>query len=91
MPETTAKSARKPPRKVSYQHAGNGLTNPSGSYPVIHFHQQLGFDDLCQRQLGLQRDPNATYSLTDAVFMTLTGLIARASSLLKVAVVWSDQ
>ena len=91
MKKTTAKSARKPPKKVSYQHAGKGLTSQAGLIPVIHFLQKLGFDDLCERQLSLQRGSSATYSLTDAVFMTLTGLIAGADSLLKVVVVWSDQ
>jgi hypothetical protein len=91
MTKNTAKRARKPARKISYQHSAKGLTSQSGVVPVIHFLQRLGFDEVCDQQIDFNRSANARYSLSDSVFITLTGIIAGANSLLKVVGVWSDQ
>jgi hypothetical protein len=91
MTKNTSKLARKPARKINYQHSAKGLTSQSGVVPVIHFLQRLGFDDVCDKHLDFNRGTNAKYSLSDSVFITLTGIIAGARSLLKVVDVWSDQ
>ena len=41
--------------------------------------------------IDFERGSNARYSLSDSLFITITGIIAGASSLLKVVSVWSDQ
>ena len=46
---------------------------------------------MCAQQIDFKRGANAQYSLSDSLFMTITGMIAGASSLLKVVGVWSDQ
>jgi len=91
MTKNTSKLARKPARKINYQHSAKGLTSQSGVVPVIHFLQRLGFDEVCDQQIDFDRGANARYSFSDSVFITLTGIIAGASSLLKVVGVWSDQ
>ena len=91
MTKNTSKLARKPARKINYQHSAKGLTSQSGVVPVIHFLQRLGFDEVCDQQIDFDRGANALYSFSDSVFITLTGIIAGASSLLKVVGVWSDQ
>lgn len=91
MSKNTKKSARKPAPKIRYQSSGKGLTSQAGVIPAVHFLNQLGFNDVCDKHIHFQRGDNATYSLTDSVFMTLLGMIAGANSLLKVVAVWSDQ
>ena len=91
MSKITKKFARKPAGKIRYQATGKGLTSQAGVIPAIHFLNKLGFDEVCQKHIDFERGSNATYSLNDSVFMSLIGMIAGASSLLKVVAVWSDQ
>lgn len=91
MTKNTSNRARKPARKIDFQHTAKGLTSQSGVVPVIHFLQRLGFDEVCGQHIDFTRGSNARYSFSDALFMTITGIIAGASSLLKVVGVWSDQ
>ena len=91
MTKNTSNRARKPARKINYKHTANGLTSQAGVVPVIHFLQRIGFDALCDKHMDFERSSNARYSLSDSLFMTITGIIAGASSLLKVVSVWSDQ
>ena len=91
MTKNTSNRARKPARKINYKHTANGLTSQAGVVPVIHFLQRIGFDALCDKHMDFERGSNARYSLSDSLFMTITGIIAGASSLLKVVSVWSDQ
>ena len=91
MTKNTSNRARKPTRKINYKHTANGLTSQAGVVPVIHFFQRIGFDALCDKHIDFERGSNARYSLSDSLFMTITGIIAGASSLLKVVSVWSDQ
>jgi hypothetical protein len=84
MTKNTSKNVLKPARKIHYQHPAKGFTSQSGIVPVIHFLQRLGFDDVCDQHIDLNQDSNARYTLSDSVFITLTGIIAGASSLLKV-------
>ena len=91
MTKNTSNRARKPARKINYKHTANGLTSQAGVVPVIHFLQRIGFDALCDKHIDFERSSNARYSLSDSLFMTITGIIAGASSLLKVVSVWSDQ
>ena len=91
MTKNTSNRARKPARKINYKHTANGLTSQAGVVPVIHFLQRIGFDALCDKHIDFERGSNARYSLSDSLFMTITGIIAGASSLLKVVSVWSDQ
>ena len=91
MTKHTSKSARKPAPKINYHHSAKGLTSQSGIAPVIHFLQRLGFDEVCKQQIDFYRGSNARYSFSDALFMTVIGTIAGATSLLKIVAVWSDQ
>ena len=83
MTKNTSNRARKPARKINYKHTANGLTSQAGVVPVIHFLQRIGFDALCDKHMDFERGSNARYSLSDSLFMTITGIIAGASSLLR--------
>jgi hypothetical protein len=91
MSKITRKSARKPAGKIHFQHSGKGLTSQAGVIPPMHFLNRIGFDQACQKHLDFQRNDRALYSMGDAIFLTVIGLIAGASSLLKVVSVWADQ
>ena len=76
MTKNTSNRARKPARKINYKHTANGLTSQAGVVPVIHFLQRIGFDALCDKHIDFERGSNARYSLSDSLFMTITGIIA---------------
>jgi hypothetical protein len=91
MSKNTKKPTRKSAKKIRFQSSGKGLTSQAGVIPAVHFLQNLGFDDVCDKHMDLPRADNARYSLTDAVFLTLICVLAGANSLLKVVAVWADQ
>ena len=91
MSKNTSNITRKPARKINYQHTAKGLTSQAGVVPVVHFLQQIGLDEVCDKHIEFSRGANARYSLSISLFITITGMIAGASSLLKVISIWSDQ
>jgi hypothetical protein len=91
MSKNTSNIIRKPGRKINYQHTANGLTSEAGVVPVVHFLQRIGLDEVCDKHIEFSRGANARYSLSVSLFITITGMIAGASSLLKVIGIWSDQ
>ena len=91
MNKHTKRIARKPVGKIRYQSTGKRLTSQAGIIPAMRFLNRLGFDSLCQQKLDLQRGSNAIYNMTDSVYLSVIGLIAGATSLLKVVTVWSDE
>ncbi|MFT6909332.1 MAG: hypothetical protein ACJAS1_006048 [Oleiphilaceae bacterium] len=59
--------------------------------PVVHFLQRIRLDEVCNKHIEFSSGANARYSLSDSLFITSTGMIAGASSRLKVIGIWSDQ
>jgi len=91
MSKNNRKITRKPASKIRYQHTGKKLTSQAGVIPAMRFLDHIGFDQACRKHLDLQRADNARYSLGDSIYLTVIGMIAGATSLMKVVSVWADQ
>jgi hypothetical protein len=59
--------------------------------PAVHFLQRIRLDEVCDKHIEFSPRANARYSLSVSLFITITDMIAGASSLLKVIGIWSDQ
>lgn len=90
MKNNTTSKARLSSRKVRIKNLAKGLTSQAGLIPVVQFLDRLGFCGLVDEDVGHKRGENAVYTLTDAVFLTTVGMVGGATSLLKVAALWSD-
>ncbi len=90
MKKNTTSKARLSSRKVRIINQAKGLTSQAGLIPVVRFLDRMGFCGLVDENVGHQRGDNAVYTLTDAVLLTMVGIIGGAGSLLKVVSVWSD-
>ena len=85
------RSARGAAPKIHYGEAGPAHTSQGGLAPVIQFLDHLGFNALFRQQVGHERSTNAIYSLVDAAYLIMIGLIGGARSLSQCVAVWSDQ
>lgn len=91
MNKNTRKCIRKPSTKIRYQHTGKRLTSQAGIIPAMHFLDRIGFAEACRKHLDLERGDSARYGLGDSIYLTVIGIIAGATSLMKVVSVWADQ
>nr|VFJ45227.1 MAG: Transposase DDE domain group 1 [Candidatus Kentron sp. DK] len=90
MKKNTRSKARVRARNVHIQSTGRGLTSQAGLIPVVKFLKKMGLPDALDNFVPHRRGNNAVYQLSDVTYLTVLGLIAGASSLLKVVAVWSD-
>lgn len=70
---------------------GKGLTIHAGLLPVLNFMNRLGFKDRIRQEVHVKRAPNARYQFSDAVEMIATGLIAGATAMEHITVIWKDE
>ena len=66
------------------------MTSQAGVIPVIRFLDYIRLAPTCRKHIDLKRADNARYGLDDAIFLTVVGMIAGATSLMKVVSVWAD-
>lgn len=90
MSKITHKKAKIPAPKIRFQHTGKSLTSQAGVIPVIRFLDYIRLAPTCRKHIDLKRADNARYGLDDAIFLTVVGMIAGATSLMKVVSVWAD-
>ena len=69
------RGARKNSPKVRFESSGRNLTSQASLIPVIKFLDKLGFNGLFNRHVHHRRAQNAHYSLSEGVFLIITGLI----------------
>ena len=58
--------------------------------PVLHFLKHRQVYQQLNENLDLKRADNATWQLSDAVYLTATAVIAGARSLSSIKTIWSD-
>ncbi|MGH8549273.1 MAG: hypothetical protein ACRERU_11880 [Methylococcales bacterium] len=57
---------------------------------MVEYWEKIGFEATGKRVIGHTRGDNADYQLTDAMFVTIIGILGGATSMAKVMVVWAD-
>ena len=66
------------------------MTSQVGLIPVVKYLDRIGFEKTVNRSVAHTRGDNADYHLSDAVLLTLVGMIGGATSMAKVTTVWAD-
>lgn len=82
--------ARKPARKVRMTPTGQGLTSQAGLIPVVKYLSRINFDQVVSKHMTHTRGDNAAYQLSDAILLTLVGMLGGAASMSKISAVWAD-
>ena len=77
-------------RSVKISSTAHGLTSQAGLIPVVKYLDRIGFEKTVKRSVAHPRGDNADYHLSDAVLLTLVGMIGGATSMAKVTTVWAD-
>ena len=77
-------------RSVKISSTAHGLTSQAGLIPVVKYLDRIGFEKTVKRGVMHSRGDNADYHLSDAVLLTLVGMIGGATSMAKVTTVWAD-
>lgn len=83
--------ARLNSRKVRFTTSRKAISSQSGLIPVVRFLNGLGFSDILEKRVDIERGSNATYQLSDAILLTTIAIVAGARSLMKSCAVWQDR
>ena len=62
-------------RSVKIPSTAHGLTSQAGLIPVVKYLDRIGFEKAIKRGVMHSRGDNADYHLSDAVLLTLVGMI----------------
>ena len=87
----TSSRVRNHTRSVKISSTAHGLTSQAGLIPVVKYLDRIGFETTVKRKVAHPRGDNADYHLSDAVLLTLVGMIGGATSMSKVTTVWADR
>jgi len=77
-------------RSVKISSTAHGLTSQAGLIPVVKYLDRIGFEKAVKRGVMHSRGDNADYHLSDAILLTLVGMIGGATSMAKVTTIWAD-
>ncbi len=82
--------ARKKMRKLKMEKGTkNNLTTNAGLIPIIQYMHKIGFATMFRKEVDHERG-EALYLLTDIVELTILGLIAGATAMSGIAMIWAD-
>ena len=82
--------ARKSCPKITIEGTKEKLTSQGGLVAVIKFLEKIGFAEVISSQMSHRRGANARYKVSDAVYLTIVGIVGGARYLSTVVSVWSD-
>lgn len=77
-------------RKVQISSTAQGLTSQAGLIPLVKYLERIGFEKIVARNITHSRGSNAAYQLPDVVLLTLVGMVGGATSMAKIAAIWTD-
>jgi len=89
-PSKRTSRVRESARRVNISSTAHGLTSQAGLIPVVKYLDKIGFQKTVKQSIKHSRGDNADYHLSDAVLLTLVGMIGGATSMVKVTSVWTD-
>ncbi|WP_174484522.1 hypothetical protein [methanotrophic endosymbiont of Bathymodiolus puteoserpentis (Logatchev)] len=87
----TSSRVRNHTRSVKISSTAHGLTSQAGLIPVVKYLDRIGFETTVKQKVAHPRGDNADYHLSDAILLTLVGMIGGATSMSKVTTVWADR
>ena len=74
-------------RSVKISSTAHGLTSQAGLIPIVKYLDRIGFEKAVKRGVMHSRGDNADDHLSDAVLLTLVGMIGGATSM---TTIWAD-
>ncbi len=90
MNKHSTSKARKSCPKITIEGTKEKLTSQGGLVAVIKFLEKIGFAEVISSQMSHRRGANARYKVSDAVYLTIVGIVGGARYLSTVVSVWSD-
>ncbi len=91
MSKDNKKEARKSSPKVTVEETKESLTSQAGLVSVIKFLEKVGLSSMIKKTVDYKRGANAEYDLSDAVYLTVLGIIGGARCISGIISVWRDK
>jgi len=90
MKNNNRKEVRKSSPKVIIERTKENLTSQSGLVSVMKFLDKIGLSSAIKTTVEHVRGANAAYKLSDAVYLTVLGIIGGVKYISGIISIWSD-
>ncbi len=91
MKKNNKTKAKKSSTKITIEGTKEKLTTQAGLVSAIKFLDKIGLSSVIEGTVEHIRGANADYKISDAIYLTILGLIGGARYISGVITVWSDR